>query len=39
MTSGHDHGQGGQLIIVAAHIKSNDLDNFVICCLDFVIIL
>lgn len=27
MTSGHDHGQGSQLIIVAAHIESNDLDN------------
>lgn len=39
MTSGHDHGQGRQLIIVAVHKESNDLDNFIIYCLDFITIL
>lgn len=39
MTSGHDHGQESKLIIVAAYKESNDLNNFIIHCLDFIIIL
>lgn len=39
MTSGHDHGQESKLIIAAAYKESNDLNNFIIHCLDFIIIL
>lgn len=39
MTSGHDRGQRGQLVIVAAHAESNHLDNFIISCLDLIFIL
>lgn len=36
MTSDHDHGQSGQLVIVAANTESNCLDNFIISCLDLI---
>jgi len=39
MTSGYDHEQRGQLVIVTVHTERNPLNNFIIFCLDPIFIL